>query len=319
MKKIISKILLAIFILPSTIFAYSPYLIPGGDNLAIQVRSNGILVVGLYDIDGVYPAMDAGIKIGDTILKINDSEVKSIDELISKINKNELNIEYKRDEKIYKTTLRPIKKDGILKTGIYVKDEITGIGTLTYIDPETNIYGALGHEIIETNTGIMLEVSEGNIYSSDVINIERSSNGTPGSKIANLNFNDSKGNILENTNKGIFGKYLSKLPNKKTYKVGDISDIKLGNAKILTVINENEINEYDINIIKVTPNDTKNILFEITDKKLLDKTGGVIQGMSGSPIIQGDYIIGAVTHVVVDDPKKGYGIWIVNMLKEGEN
>lgn len=321
LKQSLSIFLLAVFTFPSTILAYSEYLIPGGENVAIEVKSKGILIVGLYDIDGVKPAFDAGLKIGDIILKVNNIEVNNIDELLNIINKSkeEIAIEYERDLKKYKTNLKLIKKDGIYKTGIYVKDGITGIGTLTYIDPETNIYGALGHEIIESNTGTVIEVKDGSIYNSNVINIERSSNGVPGSKIADLNFNESKGTIYENTNKGIFGKYIKELPNKKKYKVATIDDIKLGNAKILTVISGNTIKEFNINIIKIMNDETKNILFEITDEELLNKTGGVIQGMSGSPIVQDDYIIGAVTHVVVDDPKKGYGIWIINMLEEGEN
>ena len=172
---------------------------------------------------------------------------------------------------------------------------------------------------METNTGIMLDIKTGNIFNSEVINIERSENGNPGSKVANLKASDIQGNIFENTNKGIFGNYTNSLPNKQKYKVANIKDIELGEAKILTVLQGNEIKEYNINIIKVNKSDTKNILFEITDQELLNKTGGIIQGMSGSPIIQGEYIIGAVTHVVVDNPTRGYGIFITNMLEEAEN
>lgn len=321
LKQSLSIIILALLMLPNTILAYSDYLIPGGENVAIDIKSKGIIIVGIYDIDGVKPAMDAGLKVGDIILKVNNTEVNSIDELLDIIDKSKekINIEYERDSIKHKTTLKLIKKDNIYKTGIYVKDGITGIGTLTYIDPGTNIYGALGHEIIESNTGTLIEVSDGAIYSSDVINIERSTNGVPGSKIANLNLNNPKGNILENTNKGIFGQYLKEIPNKKKYKVAKLEDIKLGKAKILTVISGDEIKEYNINIIDIMNDETKNILFEITDNELINNTGGIIQGMSGSPIIQDNYIIGAVTHVVIDDPKKGYGIWITSMLEEGEN
>lgn len=321
-KQSLSILLLAIVIIPSTALAYSEYLIPGGENVGIEVKSKGVLIVGVYEINGTHPAIDAGLKIGDSILKINDKKITEIDELVSAINdsKNNLvDITYERDNKRLKTKLKLTNIDGVLKTGLYVKDTITGIGTLTFIDPNTKLYGALGHEIMETNTGIMLDIKTGTIFNSEVINIERSENGNPGSKIANLKSNDIKGNIFENTNKGIFGEYTNQLPNKQKYKVGTIKDIKLGAAKIFTVLNGNEIKEYKINIIKISKSDTKNILFEMIDEELLDKTGGIIQGMSGSPIIQGEYIIGAVTHVVVDNPTKGYGILITNMLEEAEN
>lgn len=322
LKQSLSLLLVAIVIIPSTALAYSEYIIPGGENVGIEVKSKGVLIVGVYEIDGVYPAIDAGLKIGDTILKVNNTNVTSIDELVDIINNSntsEVEITYERNNKKLETKLKITNIDGTLKTGLYVKDTITGIGTLTYIDPETKLYGALGHEIMETNTGIMLDIKTGNIFNSEVINIERSENGNPGSKVANLKASDIQGNIFENTNKGIFGNYTNSLPNKQKYKVANIKDIELKEAKILTVLQGNEIKEYNINIIKVNKSDTKNILFEITDQELLNKTGGIIQGMSGSPIIQGEYIIGAVTHVVVDNPTRGYGIFITNMLEEAEN
>ena len=321
-KKSLTYLLLVLYLLPSIVFAYSKYIIPGGENVAIEVNMKGILVVGFYDINGSSPAKEAGIKIGDIILEVNNQSVTTINELVNEVNKigeSDINITYLRNQTKQKTKLRVINDNNTLKTGLYVKDSLTGIGTLTYIDPETKLYGALGHEIIEANTGIMLEVKDGNIYNSDVINIERSENGSPGSKVANLKLDNEKGTIFENTNKGIFGYYTSKVPNKEKYEVANTKDIKLGEAKILTVVNGTEIKEYKINVLKINKSDTKNLLFEITDQELLNKTGGIVQGMSGSPIIQGKYIIGAVTHVIVDDPVKGYGIFITKMLEEAEN
>ena len=212
-------------------------------------------------------------------------------------------------------------ENNVIKTGLYVKDSITGVGTLSFIDPETKIFGALGHEIIEKNSGQILEVKDGKIFNTDVTSIQKSENGNPGEKNARFYTNQVNGSIFENTKQGIFGNYIENIPNKKLYKVANPSDIKKGEAKILTVLSENDIKEYSINILRISNNEykTKNILFEITDKNLLETTGGIIQGMSGSPIIQDNYIIGAVTHVVVDDPKKGYGIFITNMLEEAEN
>ena len=323
MKKFkISLILtLLIFSIPNNILAYSDYIIPGGENIGISINTKGVMVVGTYEINGKYPALEAGIKLGDTIIKVDDTKINSIDELVSVLSNKTGKVEMtlKRNNKEYSTELLLTEEDGIKKTGVYVKDNITGIGTLSYIDPGTNIYGALGHEVIETNTGKMLEVKDGKIVSSTVTNINRSEDGLPGSKNAELDEQEN-GNISKNTDSGIFGKYTSELPNKKKYKVAKIDQIELGEAKILTVLANTEIKEYTINILKIYKknNDNKNILFEVTDQELISKTGGIVQGMSGSPIIQGDYIIGAVTHVVVDDPKKGYGIFITNMLEEGE-
>jgi stage IV sporulation protein B len=316
-----SLILLLLIIIPIQVFAYSDYIIPGGETIGIEMTTNGVVVVGTYEIDGKNPAKDAGIKIGDIITAVDGNSISSIDELVETINtsKDSSLITYLRDEEEYETNLQITSEDGVSKTGLYVKDSITGIGTLSYIDPETHIYGALGHEIIESNTGQMLEVKDGKIVDSEVTNIERSSVGSPGSKSAQLEYDQVKGNILENTKSGIFGKFEESLPNKKTYKVAKPEDIKKGEAKILTVIDGQEVGEYTINILKLSKDENKNILFEITDQTLLEKTGGIVQGMSGSPIIQGEYIIGAVTHVVVDDPTKGYGIYITNMLEEGEN
>ena len=191
---------------------------------------------------------------------------------------------------------------------------------MSFIDPTTKKFGALGHEITEQNTGLMLEVKKGTIFSSSVTKIDRSSNGVPGSKNALFYSDDIKGNILKNTHVGIFGNYTKEIPVKQAYKVATPEDIELGNAKILTVIDGTDVKEYNINILKLNKKDeNKNILFEITDNELLSKTGGVVQGMSGSTMIQGDYIIGAVNYVVVDNPKRGYGIFITNMLEELES
>ena len=203
---------------------------------------------------------------------------------------------------------------------MYIKDNITGIGTLTYIDPNTKLFGALGHEIIEKSTNKILDSDNGSIFNSTVTSIKSSTNGSPGEKNAKLETDDTKGTIFKNTNHGIFGNYTATLPDKKLYKVAQTKDIKLGNATILTVLKDKNIGEYDIKITKIndTSNNTKNILFEITDQELLKETGGIVQGMSGSPIIQGEYIVGAVTHVVIDNPSTGYGIFITNMLEESE-
>ena len=209
---------------------------------------------------------------------------------------------------------------GVYKTGLYVKDQITGIGTLTYIDPNTKIFGALGHEIIEYSSNIKIEVKDGKIFGASITGITKSTDNSTGEKNAKFNESITYGTITENTISGIFGEYLSDFDEARLKKVANPDEIVLGPAKILTVLEDNNIEEFGINVLKVNRDGlTKNILFEITDEKLKNKTNGIIKGMSGSPIIQDDKIIGAVTHAIVNDNNKGYGIFITTMLEEGEN
>ena len=327
-KKIKNNILLTLmftlFIIPTYTLAYSDYILAGGENIGIELNSKGVIIVGTYEVNGKNPAKEAGIHAGDKITKINNKEVSSIEEMLNIVekttNKENIDITYLRAGKENKTTLRLTKtNDNIYKTGLYVKDTISGVGTLTYIDPNTKLFGALGHEIIEKNTGQKLEIKDGKIYSSTVTGITRSDIGKPGEKNARYDSSNIFGKVKENTTNGIFGNYTSTLPDKKLYKVAKDNEVKMGDATILTVIDGNIVESFGINILKVSTNEVKNILFEITDSRLLKKTGGIVQGMSGSPIIQDDYIVGAVTHVVVDDPTKGYGIFITKMLEEAEN
>jgi stage IV sporulation protein B len=319
-KKIKLVLLMLLIALPISVFAYSDYIIASGDNIGIKLKTNGVLVIGTYDVKGKDPALEAGIKVGDIIFKINDKKISSIDDITSIISSNReasIKIGYIRDDKEYTSTLILVNN----KTGLYLKDTITGIGTLTFIDPETKKFGALGHEIIDSLSGKIVESISGEIFESSITSITPSRDGTPGEKNASFNSSEVVGSIIENTNKGIFGMYGNNIDTSILYKVAKLDDIKVGKAKIRTVIDGNEVSEYEIKILKVsaTNDKTRNIIFEITDKSLLAKTGGIIQGMSGSPIIQDGYIIGAVTHVVVDDPSKGYGILITNMLEEAED
>lgn len=327
-KKIKNKFLfmLLLLIIPNIVLAYSDYIIAGGENIGIELKSSGIMIVGTYEVNGKNPAKESGLQPGDKIIKINNYEINGIEDMLNYIeslsNKDNILITYNRGSKENITTLK-LKKDenNIYKTGLYVKDSITGVGTLTFIDPNTKLFGALGHEILEKNTGQKLEIKDGKIYSSTVTGITKSSIGKPGEKNAKYDNTNIFGKIKENTTNGVFGNYTNNIPNKKLYKVGTLEDATIGNAKILTVIDGNSVKEFDINILKVNKDSSlsKNFLFEVTDEKLVNTAGGIVQGMSGSPIIQNEYIIGAVTHVVVDNPTKGYGISIIKMLEEAEN
>ena len=322
-KKTFQLILLSILFIPTLALAYSDYLIVGGENIGIELKSKGVVVVGFYKVNNEYIAKEVGLQVGDIITSINDQQVNSINDLTKIISSSngDIKIGYINNN-ITKYTNLKLSKNGSnsFKTGLYVKDSVTGIGTLTYIDPNTKLFGALGHEIIDSKTGRIFDISTGKIYESSVTDIEPSTTGTPGEKNAKVLADKMNGTIFENTNKGVFGNYTGNLNDSKLYKVAQPNEVKKGTATIYTVLDGNTIKGYEIKITKIMNNqDTKNILFEITDDELLEKTNGIVQGMSGSPIVQGDYIIGAVTHVIVDNPHKGYGIFITNMLEESEN
>lgn len=319
--------LLTLLIIPLNAFAYSKFIIPGGQTIGIEVNSKGVLVVGFYKVNDNYLGKDAGFEIGDRILAVNNKEIATIDEMVHVVNEeaknnanNALDVTIDRNGKSSTLSLNLVcDNDQVCKTGLYVKDEITGIGTLTYIDPNTTVFGALGHEILEKTTSEKFEIKDGKIFRANVVGTTRSNNGSPGEKNATYDKSTIFGNIYSNEKSGIFGTYNATFPTTDKLEVASKDEVKTGKAIIRTVVSNDTIEEYEINILKIDKDsDVKNILFEITDSKLLEKTGGVVQGMSGSPIIQNNKIIGAVTHVIVSDTKKGYGIFITTMLEEGE-
>ncbi len=323
--KRLASIILTLLILPINILAYSESIIPGGENIGITINTDGLVVVGFYKVNGEFIGKDT-LKIGDIILEIEGKYPSSINEMTKiideKIINGRVNIKVKRNNKVINTTLRLIHEDGVYKTGLYIKEKVTGIGTLTYIDPVTKIYGSLGHEIVMGDTNERVEIKSGNIFESFVNSIDRSAEGIVGSKNASIYYNKVLGSINKNSKFGLYGLYTGVIPQKDLMSVAEFDEINLGSAYIYTIIDGNSIKTYEIDIKELNKSkiDTsKSISFEIIDEELLNNTGGVIQGMSGSPIIQNNKIIGAVTHVVVTSPKEGYGIFIRTMLEEGEN
>lgn len=323
-KQLIIIFVVTTFIMPQSILAYSNKIIAGGDTIGIEIKTDGVIISGFYKIDSKYPNMDTKLQKGDTIIKAGDVNVSTVDDFINAIknsNGKNLNLTCKNvNGKEYNETIKLISENGTIKTGLYVKDTIAGLGTLTFIDNDN--FGALGHEVTDSSSNNKVDIKDGKIYSSKVTSIDKSVRGEPGSKRATTDDDKVFGIIKENTNTGIFGKYNNNIKDSNNlYSVGKYEDIKIGNAKMITVIEKNIKKEYDIEIIKKNNDikDNKNILFEVTDKELLEKTGGIVQGMSGSPIVQDGKIIGAVTNVVVNDPKKGYGVLITTMLEEAEN
>ena len=311
---------LTFLLIPLNTLAYSKYLVPGGENLGITIKSKGVLIVGFYDTN----TKNNDLKLGDIITSINDTTVDSISDMLSLVDKNKekisLKVGYKRNNEFKYTTLELEKdKNGVYKTGLYVKDSITGIGTLTYINPISNKYGALGHSITDSKTNIKLEIKDGKIFKSEITSIDKSIDGHAGEKNAKFYFDVNYGTIEKNLETGIFGTYNNVYNKNDAVEVLNITDVKLGNASIRTTLDDNKVKEYDIEILNIdTSSNTKNILFKVIDKTLLSKTGGIVKGMSGSPIMQNGKIIGAVTHTVISDNAKGYGISIVKMLESVE-
>ncbi len=318
MKKIFFFIVVLLF--PFFVFAYSHYIIPGGDTLGIEVNSKGVYVVGFYKVDG--KNINNDLKVGDIIIKIHNQEINDYSSMIEYIheymNNDTVDITYIRDGIEYHKQLQLVPKENEYKTGLYVKNSIIGVGTLTYIDPESKIYGILGHSLNTKYNSQSIDVYSGYTYDASVKSFTRSSNGSPGSKNAVILKERLFGEINHNSDYGVYGK-TENVISRDYMEVGSLSDVHEGSAYILTSDLDNHIGKYDIQIIKVdSKNQDKNLYFEITDKDLIQLSGGIVQGMSGSPIIQNNKIVGAVTRVVVDDVKKGYGISIITMLEEGD-
>ena len=310
---------LTFMILPFNTFALSKYLVPGGENIGINIKSNGVLVVGFYESNA-----KSSLQIGDIIVSIDDNQVSSINDMLKLVDSSEdevtLKVGYKRNNQLFSTDLSLVKdENGVFKTGLYVKDSITGIGTLTFIDPTTNQYGALGHSITDSKTNVRFEIKDGKIFKSDVTSIDKSQNGQTGEKNAKFYFDTVYGTIEQNEETGIYGTYSEDYNSKELVEVGSIDEIELGEAYIKTTLDNNKVESFNIEILSIDKeSDTKNILFKVTDSTLLEKTGGIVKGMSGSPIIQNNKIIGAVTHTVISDNTKGYGISIIKMLESME-
>lgn len=309
-------------------------LIPGGQSIGVTLQTKGVMVVGqapVIDKSGkkVFPAKEAGIEVGDILLKINNQEVRSDQDVSNAVHqageqKGNANVLYKHKDQIIEKIVTPIfcVETGRYRMGLFVRDEAAGVGTLSFIDPESNQYGALGHVITDADTNKKIEICNGKIMASSIYAIEKGKRGHPGEKIGSFVSNSPfTGSIERNTTTGIFGKITGSIVNpyfKEPISAGWESEVKSGPAKIYTVIQGEKIEEFDINIDRVMHNrtDSKNMIVRVTDPRLLEATGGIIQGMSGSPIVQNGKIIGAVTHVFVNDSQRGYGVFIQNMLKE---
>jgi stage IV sporulation protein B len=309
--------------------------IPGGQTIGVKIKSAGILVVGHHLVttaqdQKVSPGEEAKIQVGDLITKINGKESKDVSKVADLVKKAgesktplELTILRNNQELQLKLHTAYDIVDKSYRLGLYIRDSAAGVGTLTFYAPDQGVYGALGHVITDMDTQTPIIVGDGEIVHSNVTSISKSHNGEPGEKRAQF-FKDSKviGNIEKNTAFGIFGKMFAKPDHslaQDAIPVAFAEEVKEGPAQIYTVIDGQKVEKFDIEVVHVSRQDfaaTKGMVIKITDPKLLEKTGGIVQGMSGSPIVQNGKMIGAVTHVFVNDPASGYGCFIEWMLQD---
>ena len=307
-------------------------LVPGGQSVGVRMDVKGVLVVGLEEIeceDGqkVNPGVLGGLQIGDSIVQVNGSKVTRADQVQSLVNEicDTVKLRVKRNSRLLDVKVTPVKsdEDGLYKLGVWVKDKTAGIGTLTYYDPSSSVFGALGHGITDPETGAILPVETGQLLESKVQEVEEGKDGEPG-EIKGLFYHVDQplGNLKKNSSFGVFGSAYHPIENplySKPMAIGTREQVETGKAYILSTLGSNEVRKFEIEIVKVEkqrkPAD-KSMVIKVTDKDLLQESGGIVQGMSGSPIIQNDRIIGAVTHVFVNDPAQGYGIFIEWMLNE---
>jgi len=309
--------------------------VPGGHSIGVILRSSGLVITGLspvQSIDGrqVWPARNAGLEAGDVILAVGDTRVKTREDLILAVDKAgrearwvELLVE-KTDGSVVKRVLMPVRnRDGGFRLGILVKDSLAGVGTLTFYDNQSGLYAALGHIISESDSRRPAAMKDGQIVRATVTGVEPSKKGEPGELLGVfVEGQDVIGNIIKNGPCGITGVLENKLPNPfyaKPVPLGFQSQVKEGPAEILATINGRQIERFEIEIERIYPGrgaSSKGFMVKITDPRLLRRTGGIVQGMSGSPIIQDGYLVGAITHVLVNDPTRGYGTFAEWMAQE---
>lgn len=302
-----------------------PMLIPCGTPFGIKLFTNGVVIVGVADIQtssgAVNPASISGIKVGDVITSVNEKAITTNSEIAALMAASEgkkMKLTIRRDNVSMNVDIQPVlsQVDNTYKAGLWVRDSTAGIGTLTFYNPATKSFGGLGHGVCDTDTNELMPLLNGDILPVTINGISKGERGAPGELRGYFSTDDAIGSLQANEPSGVFG-VLYSAPKGKAMPVGLKQDVKPGAAKILTTIDGKGPQYYDVQIEKIDYRDSitsKNLVLHITDQKLLNKTGGIIQGMSGSPILQNGKLVGAVTHVFVNDPTRGYGVFAENML-----
>lgn len=297
----------------------------------MKLYTKGVLVVGMAQIDvgnneKKKPYENSGIEQGDIILEVNNSQIKNTQDLIDEVNNSEgkpLTIKYSKNEQTLNTSITPIKMNNEYKIGLWVRDATAGVGTLTFYEPSTNLFMSLGHGITDIDTEKIVDIATGELITANIVSINKGRKGIPGEIRGTIDTGNTIGKIYKNTNFGVYGlvtnkNYLNMNTNEEI-EVASREEIKEGKAEIICQLDNNTKRKYNIEIERVYRNnnqDNKSMLIKITDQELLEKTGGIIQGMSGAPIIQNGKFIGAVTNVLVNDPTQGYGVFADMMIKQ---
>ena len=304
--------------------------IPVGKAIGMKLYTKGVLVVGMSEIENEErikekPYENSGIEEGDSIIAINNEEINTTDELIQQVNNSNgesLKIKYVKDDKILETSIVPVKTKEDYKIGLWVRDAAAGIGTLTFYEPSTNMFMSLGHGIIDIDTEEIVDISRGELVTANILSIIKGEKNKPGEIKGSITKGVAIGDIYKNTKMGVYGNVKNRQYIDTTYnemEVAERSEIKTGKATILCQLDSGAPQEYQIEIERIYLNnntDNKSMLIKITDEELLNKTGGIIQGMSGAPIMQNGKFIGAVTNVLVKDPTKGYAIFGDLLIKQ---
>ncbi len=325
MKKFSFNLTLFIFIISLAASAYAEEIkvIPIGKAVGIRIYTDGLLVIGTSEINGENAAKKNGIKVNDRITQINGKEVSTTDEFSKTVNEHPdgVNLEIVRDNRNIEINAVPVlSEDNIYRLGLWVRDSTAGIGTVTYYDPSGKSFAALGHAINDVDTGNILSVKSGNILDCDILSVTKGQKGSPGELNGTFNGNII-GDVKVNAKTGVFGKMLSDsfLDYSNPVPVAAKEQVHEGEAYIMSDAFGNNTEQYSIEINKITDDSDKGLIIEITDKRLIDRSGGIVQGMSGSPIIQDGRLVGAVTHVFVNNPLKGYGTLAENMIDAQRN
>ncbi|OQB15280.1 MAG: SpoIVB peptidase precursor [Firmicutes bacterium ADurb.Bin193] len=303
-------------------------LIPCGNTVGIRISVDGVMVVGFSDFrlaDGkkICPAKIGGLKEGDIIKSVNGVRVSNISGFsgeINSLNGKSAKLEVVRANAVHLLSVTPefSKEDNAYRIGAWVRDSTSGIGTITFINPKNNTFGALGHGITDVDTGKIIPADGGDVILSRIVGVKKGLKGSPGELKGIFSLSKTIGNVLENRETGVYGKISGIEYPKKPIPTAMRSQIKTGHATILSGIENERVEEYAIEIQKIMKNSVNNkgMIIKITDEKLLKKTGGIVQGMSGSPILQNGLLVGAVTHVFINDPTRGYATFIDLMLND---
>ena len=302
-------------------------LIPCGNVFGVKFFTKGIIVIGMSDIetsDGILtPATQAGLQVKDIITHVNGKEVNTVEDMAQIVEESKgskIGIKYSRNGKEIDTELTPLLSltDKKYKTGLWVRDSTAGIGTITYYNPKNNSFAGLGHGICDVDTGELMPLLRGTVVDIELTDVIKGKEGHPGELKGRFGV-IKQGALIGNTEEGVYG-FLDKAPEcgaSEALPVALKNEVKEGEAKIYANLDGEGIKQYTIEIVKIYKNSdkTKNFIINVTDKALIEKTGGIVQGMSGSPIVQNGKLVGAVTHVLVNNPTRGYGIFAENMLK----